>query len=290
MDDKDWRLLVALARERGVTRAARKLYVTQPAATRRLQQIEREMNCAVVVRGTRGVELSAEGERLAAYAAEELSRLETLRQYIDNCSETVRGTIRLACANAYALSMLPALLKRFRAAFPEVDVHVVTGHSRYVERRLDSGEAQIAIVRGRSDWKEESFELSADPYYYIVSSAPVDLERLPGLPQIRIVTDAPLEAELRRWWTERYRLPPKISTVVDRSDICIEMVRRGLGYSMLSGLYIGAFPGLRRERVVFSSGSALYRGTRACCRASSLKVRAVREFWNFLRERGGQAE
>ena len=62
MNEKDWTLLVTLAQERSVTRAAQKLYVTQPAVTRRLQQIERELGCAVVVRGARGVELSAEGD------------------------------------------------------------------------------------------------------------------------------------------------------------------------------------------------------------------------------------
>ena len=51
MNEKDWTLLVTLAQERSLTRTAQKLYVTQPAVTRRLQQIERELGCAVVVRG-----------------------------------------------------------------------------------------------------------------------------------------------------------------------------------------------------------------------------------------------
>lgn len=106
MNEKDWTLLTALAAERNLTRAAQRLYVTQPAVTRRIQQIEQELNCAIVVRGARGVELSAEGEALARYAAEELQRLRELREYIDNHGADVRGMIRLACANAYA--RLPA--------------------------------------------------------------------------------------------------------------------------------------------------------------------------------------
>ena len=80
MNEKDWTLLTALAAEKNLTRAAQRLYVTQPAVTRRIQQIERELNCAIVVRGARGVELSAEGEALARYAAEELQRLQALRE------------------------------------------------------------------------------------------------------------------------------------------------------------------------------------------------------------------
>lgn len=286
MNEKDWALLTALAAEKNLTRAAQKLYVTQPAVTRRIQQIERELNCAVVVRGARGVELSAEGEVLARYAAEELQRLRELREYIDNRGADVRGTIRLACANAYARACLPELLKEFSARCRGADVHVVTGHSAVQARRLNAGEVHVAIVRGPFDWTEESLPLRADPYYYAVSSAPVELERLPELPQIRITTDAPLEAELHRWWTERYRQPPRVSTVVDRSDICVEMVRRGLGYSLLSGLDVQDCPELFRVRLVFASGkSELRRDTRAYCRSASLQLRAVRAFWDFLGER-----
>ena len=284
MNERDWTLLTMLAQERSVTKVAQKLYVTQPAVSRRLQQIEQELNCAIVVRTPRGVELSAVGEHLARYAAEELERLRSLREYIDSQSDEVRGTLRLACANAYARCRLPELLKRFAARYPHVDAHVVTGHSSRMGRLLASGEAQIAIVRGRFDWAEESFALDADPFYYVVSSSPLDLSRLPELPQIRIVTDSPLEDELHRWWTERYRVPPRISTVVDRSDICMEMVRQSLGYSLLSGLYIGNETKLFREKIVFASGEALVRETSACCRNSTLGVRAVRAFWDFLRE------
>ncbi|MBR1896131.1 MAG: LysR family transcriptional regulator [Pyramidobacter sp.] len=282
MNEKDWTLLVTLAQERSLTRTAQKLYVTQPAVTRRLQQIERELGCAVVVRGARGVELSAEGEHLAGYAAQELERLRALHEYLDGRSDEVRGTLRLACANAYAKSRLPGLLRRFATAYPLVDVHVVTGHSGRMGRLLTSGEAQIAFVRGRFDWAEESFALDADPYYYVINAVPIDLGCLPELPQIRNVTDAPLEAELHRWWTERYRTPPRVSTVVDRSDICLEMVHQGLGYSLLSGLYIPEGSRLRQARIEFSSGEPLTRETRVCCRTSSLELRAVKAFWDFL--------
>ena len=100
MNEKDWTLLTALAAERNLTRAAQRLYVTQPAVTRRIQQIEQELNCAIVVRGARGVELSAEGEALARYAAEELQRLRELREYIDNHGADVRGMIRLPAGDS----------------------------------------------------------------------------------------------------------------------------------------------------------------------------------------------
>ena len=288
MNEKDWELLAALAEDRSLTRAAQRLYITQPAATRRVQQLERELGCKVIVRGPRGVELSAEGEYLARYAVGEIERMRRLREYIDSRGDEVRGTLRLACANAYARCRLPDVLKRFARRYPLVDVHVVTGHSARMGRLLVSGEAQIAIVRGRFDWPERSLPLPCDPFYYAACAEPLDMDELPGRPQIRIVTDAPLEAELHRWWTERYHEPPRVSTVVDRSDICVEMLREGLGYSLLSGMYIHDETKLWRRRIVFADGTELRRDTSAYCRQSSLRVRAVAAFWEFLDAAGSE--
>ncbi len=292
MNEKDWELLAALAEEKSLTRAAQRLYITQPAATRRIQQLETELGCPLLVRSRSGIELTTEGEETANYAAAQLLRLEELHRSLDNSGAEVRGTVRLACANAYARSCLPGLLKKFSALYSRVDLRVVTGHSSLTARRLISGEVQAAIVRGSFDWTDERLALGADPYYYVAHSEPVDLDRLPEMAQIRIATDAPLQAELDRWWTERYRCPPRVSTIVDRSDICIEMVRQGLGYSILSGLYLQSCPDLYRERIVFGGGRLLRRDTCAYCRASTLQIRAVRAFWEFLRASrdGGPSE
>ena len=287
MDQKDWSLLTALAEEKSLTKAAQKLYITQPAATRRLQQLEQDFGCRLIIRTSRGITLTSEGEHLARYAAEELERLESLRCFMNNCGPDIRGTVRLACASAYARPCLPRILKRFSSLYPLADVQVVSGYSSSMLRLLTRGDAHIAVARGDVAWEEEQFLLRADPLYYAVSADPFELEDLPRLPQIHVTTDSPLEEALHRWWTEHFRVPPRITTVVDRSDVGLEMVRQGLGYSMLSGLYIQDDSRLFRRPLVFPDGRGLTRESRAFCRKSSLQIRAVRALWDYLREEAG---
>lgn len=281
MEEKDWRLLVALAEQRSMTRAAEHLYITQPAATRRVQQLENELGCTLMLRSHSGVELTSEGEAVCRYAAAQIEELEKLRCALQERGEQVRGTLRLACANAYARSRLASLLQEFSRRQPLVEVHVVTGHSNEMLRRLASGEAQMAVVRGEFHWSEAETELDADPCYYVTSVSPLSMEELPAAPQIRIVTDPSLQLDIDRWWTAHYRRPPRVVAVVDRSDVCIEMVRRGLGYSLLSGLYLEGYPDLYRHRI---ASETVRRRTRACCRSDALRLRAVRAFWDFLNE------
>ena len=284
MDEKDWLLLAALADEKSFTGTARRLYMTQPAVTRRIRQIESELGCRIAVRTRSGAELTPEGEDAADYARSELRRLEELKISLAQQGAEVRGTVRLACANAYAISCLPGILKEFSGTYPLVDLQVVTGSSSVTAERLLSGSVQAAIIRGDFTWTEKTLRLKADPCYYAVMASPVDLARLPELPQIRLVSDAPLQACLDRWWTERYRTAPRIAAVVDRSDVGIEMVRQGLGYSFLSGLYLQGYPELCRAKLRFSGGQPLGRITCACCRAEILNIRPVKAFWDFLAE------
>ncbi|MBP8278617.1 MAG: LysR family transcriptional regulator, partial [Propionivibrio sp.] len=72
MGDKDWRILKTIAEERNLTKAAARLYISQPALTYRLKNMEEEFGAQVVSRVPTGVELTPQGEYLLAYAAEML--------------------------------------------------------------------------------------------------------------------------------------------------------------------------------------------------------------------------
>lgn len=284
MNEKDWRLLITISEEKSLTRTAQKLCLTQPAVTRRIQQLEEEMGCTIVIRGIKGVELSSEGEYLVSYADRALQELDAVKEQIDNRSGVVKGTLRLAAANAYAKRCLPRLLKSFSEKYPSVDIHLTTGYSQKIYRLLISNTVHIAILRGVCPWNENALHLRADPYYYVVSATPINLEELPNLPQIHCLTDTPLETELNLWWTANYHKPARVTTVVDRSDICLEMVREGLGYSLLSGLYIESKTTLFRRRIVFPDGHPMSRATHVYCRSSSLGIKVVQAFWDSIKE------
>ncbi|RBN36768.1 LysR family transcriptional regulator, partial [Priestia megaterium] len=55
MDDRDWLILQVLYREKNITKAAKELFISQPALTHRLQQMEKEFHVQIVNRGRRGV-------------------------------------------------------------------------------------------------------------------------------------------------------------------------------------------------------------------------------------------
>ena len=68
MNDLDWKILLELYKTKNITKAANRLYMTQPALTKRLKQIEAQFQVKIVMRTTKGVEFTEEGEYLSQKA------------------------------------------------------------------------------------------------------------------------------------------------------------------------------------------------------------------------------
>ena len=112
MDEKDWELLKTLSEEKNITKAAERLYISQPALTYRIKQIEKEFGVIIITRGKKGVLLTTEGEYIVEYALRMLSNLRQTKDFVRNISEGVRGKIRLGVSGNFVHYKLPSLFEK----------------------------------------------------------------------------------------------------------------------------------------------------------------------------------
>ena len=135
------------AQRRGsITRAAEALDVTQPTLTARLRGLERELGTPLLIRGRRGVTLTAAGRRFLPRA---LSALEAVRRGVAetrSAREARGGFLTLGLASDLALYLAPAALARFARSHPDVEVTVRSGRSRAVAEALRADEIELALV------------------------------------------------------------------------------------------------------------------------------------------------
>ena len=89
MDHKDWEILKMLSEEKNVTKAAERLYISQPALTYRLKNMEKEFGTKLVVRNPNGILLTHQGEYLLAYALEMIQKLQDTKERIKNMENKV---------------------------------------------------------------------------------------------------------------------------------------------------------------------------------------------------------
>lgn len=240
MDDKDWMILKTIYQERNITKAAEKLFISQPSLSYRIQQMEKEFGVKILSRRKRGVDFTTEGEHLVQYANEMLYKLRDTKDFLNNLDDRVKGTLRLGVSRTYARYELPKILAEFLTQYPEVDLQLKTGFSYEVFQMIHKEEANIGIVRDLYDWKGPQLLIDEEEIY-VVSKQKINMKELPLLPRIDYSTDPSLRKLINDWWKDTFSQPPLITMEVDIIDTCREMVLNGLGYAILPGICLKGY-------------------------------------------------
>lgn len=236
MINRDWHILQMLYIEKNITKAARNLFISQPALTKRLQQIEKEFEVKIVHRGQKGIQFTPQGEYLVEYTKEMIKREKEAKDQLANMSKEISGTIRLGLSN-FITRKIPPVLKMFKEKYPKVNFELTSNWSSKIYEQIYSNEIHIGFVRGDYKWKGEK-ELLLVENLALVSYKKVELEDLPLLPRVDYICDVKLQDMIDTWWAENYKVPPKLGIKVDKTDTCMEMVANDLGYAILPSLVV----------------------------------------------------
>ncbi|MGW4486839.1 LysR substrate-binding domain-containing protein [Amycolatopsis sp. NPDC004368] len=145
MEIREMRAFVAVVEEGGLSAAARRLHVSQPAVTQTVQALERQLGVQLLVRGNAGVQPTEAGMTLASEARAVLARHD----------QAVAAVTRLASGNplrvGIPLELPPDLLSRaladLAAAFPDTRVQVVHGSTAGQLALLRKGDLELGLVR-----------------------------------------------------------------------------------------------------------------------------------------------
>src|SRR5436190_484816 len=120
---------VAIVRRGGFTRAASTLHLSQPAVSRRLELLERELGAPLFERLHSGVVLTEAGRAFLPHAESLLASMRDGVDAVRALQGTARGAITLALVGTLASTTLTERLRRFREAHPQVQVRLRTALS-----------------------------------------------------------------------------------------------------------------------------------------------------------------
>lgn len=280
MDTKDWVLLITLYEEMNLTRTAKRLYTTQPSLTYRIKQIESSLGIQILHRGNKGISFTAEGIYLVEYSKRMLKEERKLLDHLKNMKDELQGTIRIGSSSNYAHYELPDLLENFIKKYPNVEVELVTGWSSEILEKLQNETIHVAFLRGYFKWDNKKHILEKDNLH-IISTNKIDLESLPQENYIQYLTDLSLKNTIDKWWRDNYNSPVYTTMEVDRIETSIEMVKRGLGYTIVPAINIQNENNLYTMPIK-DNGKNIYRNTWLAYKEESLNLKVVDEFVRLI--------
>lgn len=137
--------LVAVADQGSIRAAARTLFLTQPAVTKALRELENEVGLALLVRQSRGVVLTQEGRVLLGRARMIVRELERAQEDIQALKGNSGGRLNIGVTPLAGLTVLPQAFNQFRRAWPDIELNFFEFPSDQLYDSLKNGNLDFAV-------------------------------------------------------------------------------------------------------------------------------------------------
>ncbi len=147
MELRQLRYFCAVAEELSFARAARRLFVAQPALSVQIRGLETELKVRLLHRTTRSVEVTHTGQTFYAEARAILDRVDAVGQHTQDAERGVIGTLRVAFLSNVATAKLGGLLRVYRERFPQVNLALMEAPTHRQIELLLRGEIDAGLLR-----------------------------------------------------------------------------------------------------------------------------------------------
>ncbi|MGB3404901.1 MAG: LysR family transcriptional regulator [Microcoleaceae cyanobacterium] len=157
------RILKAIAAEGSFKRAADSLYVSQPAISLQVQNLERQLNVPLFDRGGRRAKLTEAGHLLLNYGEKILSLCQETCRAIEDLQNLQGGTLIVGASQTTGTYLLPRMIGLFRQKYPDVAVQLHVHSTRRTAWSVANGQIDLAIIGGEVP-PELQDSLTIQPY------------------------------------------------------------------------------------------------------------------------------
>lgn len=146
METANLQAFVKVAETGSFSVAARQLFLTQPAISKRIRQLENQLGSKLLNRRGKHIHLTQTGHYLLPRARQILHSLQAVSQQIADMEGSPMGSLRMATSHHIGLHRLPPILRAFAANYPDVDLDLNFMDSEQACQLVEKNELEIAVV------------------------------------------------------------------------------------------------------------------------------------------------
>jgi len=144
----------SVAKNLSFTKASQELYITQPAITKHIKELEEEYGLRFFDRKGNRIYLTNAGQVLLDHAEQILSLHRKLDFEMSTFKDRVSGQLKLGASTTIAQYVIPQVLSAFHKKFPKIKLSLLNGNTQYITDTLLKGEIDMGIVEGKSKNKD----------------------------------------------------------------------------------------------------------------------------------------
>ncbi len=255
---------LAVAEYRSFTRAATSLYVSQPALSQQIKQLEEQLGCQLFDRSGRSVRLTDAGEMYARYARNALQDLQEGKRAINDVKNLSSGELRIAITPTFTTYLIGPLIKVFHERYPKVTLSMKEMSQEQMEQRLleDEFDVGIAFENVHSADIEsqtllvETLALVVRKDHPLAQESVVNLQILNQQSMVLLSNEFATREQIERY-CRQHQVQPKVLMEANSLSAVIEIVRN----TQLATLLPSNITGERDELVAIALTPSLLQRT-----------------------------
>ena len=236
MDYNLYKIFLYLYEEKSISKTASKLYVSQPAISYSLKELENSLGYTLFTRNSKGIEPTIEAKELYNYISTAFNILNDAECHVKNLNNLNVGTIRIGTSSHIGYLFLSNLIKEFNKEYPNIKFQVISKSIQEMTEMLETRKLDmiIGILPINTEKKVSKINIKElhNCFAYnkkllkdVNIKRPLDLLKYPlTLPSSGLAIRTKLDDYMDQ---HNIRLEPNIE--VDTTEINLEIVREGMG-------------------------------------------------------------
>ena len=144
------KVFVAVAENLSFSKAANELFISQPAVTKHIKELERQLGIALFHRKGNRIYLTRAGEITYKFDKQALQLYNELDFALGALKDEHKGTLRIGASSTIAQYVIPKVLAQYHKRYPKIDLSLFNGNSFEIEQKLIDNKIDIALVENTS--------------------------------------------------------------------------------------------------------------------------------------------
>ena len=186
------RVFLAVADNLSFTKAASALFISQPAVTKHIKELENQLGITLFERRGNRITLTLAGEKVYKYARSSAMLYSELEHELSQLKDRYEGSLRIGASSTISQYVVPEVLASFHSQYPDIKLTLLNGNSFEIEQLLLEGKIDMGLVENfssRADLRymrflEDEIVAVAGAKSNIAQKKPLDLNELSSVPLV----------------------------------------------------------------------------------------------------------
>lgn len=170
MADRKLQIFHAVARQMSFTKAADVLFMTQPAVTAQIKQMEEHFNTRLFDRGYGRISLTPAGDLMLEYAERIIRLSSEMEVRLGEMTDEIGGSLLVGASTTIADFMLPRILGEFKLKYPKVKPSLIVANSEMIEMRVAEHTVDIGLIESPSHQPNLQTDICCDDELQVICS------------------------------------------------------------------------------------------------------------------------